>query len=193
MVLALPPIALELYHGNVHLLMAAAIALGFRYPWTWAFVLLTKVTPGRRRAVVRGATRVAVTWRSRSESTAAISLVTFVVAPHYWSEWIASIFSNLSEPQFFSVPPAAPIRLPIAVVLLFWGARTDRPWTVADRRDPGTADHLAARPDRRPGGDSVPAPRRSRRGGARLGAGRRPAWLRHLRGGVRRWRAAASR
>ncbi len=26
--------------------MAAAIALGFRYPATWAFVLLAKVTPG---------------------------------------------------------------------------------------------------------------------------------------------------
>ena len=54
--LALPPVALELYHGNVHLLMAAAIALGFRYPWTWSFVILTKVTPGHRAAVVRGAT-----------------------------------------------------------------------------------------------------------------------------------------
>ena len=43
---ALPPVALELYHGNIHLWIAAAIALGFRYPWTWGFVLLTKVTPG---------------------------------------------------------------------------------------------------------------------------------------------------
>ena len=43
---AFPPVALELYHGNVHLLIAAAIALGFSYPWTWSFVLLTKVTPG---------------------------------------------------------------------------------------------------------------------------------------------------
>ena len=45
-VLAFPPVALELYHGNVHLLMAAAIALGFRYPAAWSFILLTKVTPG---------------------------------------------------------------------------------------------------------------------------------------------------
>ncbi|HYI21777.1 MAG TPA: glycosyltransferase family 87 protein [Candidatus Limnocylindrales bacterium] len=129
-VLALPPIALELYHGNVHLLMAAAIALGFRYPWTWAFVLMTKVSPGI--GVLWFAFRRE--WRSLAIAlgvTAAISLGTYVVAPHYWSEWVASIFSNLSEPQFFSVPPAAPLRLPLAVVLLFWGARTDRPWTVA--------------------------------------------------------------
>ena len=45
-ILAFPPVALELYHGNIHLWIAAAIALGFRYPWTWGFVLLTKVTPG---------------------------------------------------------------------------------------------------------------------------------------------------
>ena len=45
-VLAFPPVALELYHGNIHLLIAAAIALGFRYPAAWSFVLLTKVTPG---------------------------------------------------------------------------------------------------------------------------------------------------
>ena len=45
-VLAFPPVALELYHGNVHLLIAAAIVLGFRWPATWAFVILTKVTPG---------------------------------------------------------------------------------------------------------------------------------------------------
>ena len=38
--------------------------------------------------------------------------------------------SNLYEPQFYSVPPPRRIRLPIAAVLLFWGARTDRPWTV---------------------------------------------------------------
>ena len=41
-VLAFPPVALELYHGNVHLLMAAAIALGFRYPAAWAFIVLRR-------------------------------------------------------------------------------------------------------------------------------------------------------
>ena len=29
------------------------------------------------------------------------------------------------------MPPAAPIRLPIAALVVIWGARTDRPWTVA--------------------------------------------------------------
>lgn len=43
---AFPPVAIELYHGNIHLLIAAATALGFRHPWTWSFVLLTKPTAG---------------------------------------------------------------------------------------------------------------------------------------------------
>jgi hypothetical protein len=127
--LALPPIALELYHGNIHLLIAAAIVLGFRYPWTWAFVLLSKVTPGV--GVLWFAARRE--WRSLAialGATAVVSIATFVVAPHYWREWLDSIVSNLSEPQFYSVPPPAPIRLPLAALLVIWGARTDRPWTV---------------------------------------------------------------
>jgi len=128
--LALPPVALELYHGNVHLLIAVAIALGFRYPWTWSFVILTKVTPGI------GLLWFAVRreWRNLGialGATAAISLVTFVVAPHYWQEWIDSLISNINEPQFFSVPPPAYVRLPIAAAVVIWGALTDRPWTVA--------------------------------------------------------------
>src|SRR5690348_6311250 len=44
--LAFPPILFELSMGNIHLLLAAAIVLGFRWPAAWSFVLLTKVTPG---------------------------------------------------------------------------------------------------------------------------------------------------
>ena len=38
--------AFELLGGNIHLLLAVAIVAGFRWPAAWAFVLLTKVTPG---------------------------------------------------------------------------------------------------------------------------------------------------
>ncbi|MEA2677484.1 MAG: hypothetical protein QOJ81_1625 [Chloroflexota bacterium] len=127
---ALPPIALELYHGNIHLLMAAAIVLGMRYPAAWSFVLLTKVTPGV------GLLWFAVRreWRALAialGATLAISAAAFVFAPHYWREWLDSIVSNLNEPQSYSLPPPAPIRLPIAALIVIWGARTDRPWTVA--------------------------------------------------------------
>ena len=127
--LALPPVALELYHGNVHLIMAAAIALGFRYPWTWAFVVLTKIGPGvgllwfafrrewRNLAIALGA-------------TVAVSVATALIAPGYWSDFGRSLISNLGEPQHYSIPPPAPIRIPLAIALVFWGARSDRPWTV---------------------------------------------------------------
>jgi hypothetical protein len=126
---ALPPVALELYHGNVHLLIAAAVALGFRYPWTWAFVVLTKITPGI--GLIWFAARRE--WRALAialTATAVVSLAAAVVAPNYWREWLDSILSNLNEPQHYSVPPPAPVRLPLAALLVFWGARTDRPWTV---------------------------------------------------------------
>jgi len=59
-VLMLVPVFVDLTVGNIHLLLAAAILLGFRWPWTWSFVLLTKITPGIGTAVVRGSTGVAI-------------------------------------------------------------------------------------------------------------------------------------
>jgi hypothetical protein len=129
--LALPPVALELYHGNVHLLMAVAIAIGFSAPWAWSFVILTKVSPGV------GLLWFAVRreWRSLAialGATALFSLAAFIAAPDYWSEFVASIQSNLGAPTYgYDIPPPLIIRLPIAAALVIWGARTDRPWTVA--------------------------------------------------------------
>jgi hypothetical protein len=128
--LALPPVALELYHGNVHLLMAAAVALGFSQPWTWSFVVLTKVTPGV------GLLWFAVRreWRSLAialGATAAASVAAAVIAPGLWREWLDATLGNLGEPTFgFDIPPPLIIRLPLAALLVTWGARTDRPWTV---------------------------------------------------------------
>ena len=78
--LAFPPVAIDLYHGNIHLLLAVAIVLGFRYPAAWAFVLLTKVTPGIGLLwfAARGE------WRKLGIAlgfTAAIVAVTFVFMP----------------------------------------------------------------------------------------------------------------
>jgi hypothetical protein len=129
--LALPPVALELYHGNVHLLIAVAVALGFRQPWTWSFVVLTKISPGV------GLLWFAVRreWRSLAiavGATAVFAALAAVVAPTYWPEFTDSIRSNLGSPTFgYDIPPPLIIRLPLAAVLVTWGARTDRPWTVA--------------------------------------------------------------
>jgi hypothetical protein len=132
LVLSFPPVALEIYHGNVHLLMAVAIAIGFRYPAAWAFVLLTKVTPGI------GLLWFAVRreWRKLAIAlgfTAAIVAISIVIDGRLWASWINdSLLATAggkptNQPE---IPIPLLLRLPVAAAIVTWGARTDRPWTV---------------------------------------------------------------
>ena len=57
--LFIPAVAIELNAVNINLLIVGAVLVGFRYPMAWAFIILTKVTPGRRIAVVRRPARMA--------------------------------------------------------------------------------------------------------------------------------------
>jgi hypothetical protein len=127
---AIPFVAIELYHGNIHILLAVAIVLGFKHPWTWSFVLLTKPSAGIGLLwfVVRG------DWRALGialGTTLAIVAVSFVVAPQAWFDWIELMLGNVGVPPL-SANIRIPlwIRLPVAAVLVIWGARTDRRWTV---------------------------------------------------------------
>ena len=130
-ILAFPPVALELYHGNVHLLIAAAIALGFRYPVAWVFVLVTKVTPGV------GLLWFAVRreWRSLAIAlgvTAALVAVSLAFDFRLWQQWIERdlLVSFQQPPNQPQIPIPLLLRLPAAAALVIWGARTDRKWTV---------------------------------------------------------------
>lgn len=131
-VLAFPPVALELYHGNVHLLMAAAIALGFRYPVAWSFLLLTKVTPGI--GLIWFAVRRE--WRPLAIAcgfTAALVAVSLLVDRQLWVDWLnESILKTAGgEPlNQFSIAIPLVLRLPVAAIIVAWGGRTGRPWTV---------------------------------------------------------------
>ena len=129
--LAFPPVALELYHGNVHLFLAVAIVLGFRYPATWAFVVLTKVSPGVGALwyLFRGE------WRKLAiavGATLAIAAVSFVIAPDLWRQYTQTMIDNLAyDPGHpYPVPIPLPIRMAAGAALVAWGARTDRRWTV---------------------------------------------------------------
>jgi Glycosyltransferase family 87 len=132
LVLAFPPVALELYHGNVHLLMAAAIALGFRYPVAWSFILLTKVTPGV--GLVWFAVRRE--WRPLAIAlgvSAAVVAVSLLVDAHLWVAWLEeSVLKTAGGAPLnqFSIAIPLLIRLPGAGLLVAWGALTDRRWTV---------------------------------------------------------------
>jgi Glycosyltransferase family 87 len=131
LLLAFPPIALEVYHGNIHLFLAAAIVLGFRWPVAWAFVLLTKVSPG-----------VGVLWFAfRGEwrrfgiaigATVAIATVSFAVAPDLWRQYVQTMLDNLAyDPGHpYPIPIPLAVRLVASTAIVWWGARTDRRWTV---------------------------------------------------------------
>jgi Glycosyltransferase family 87 len=135
--LALPfllfiPISFEIVSGNVHLLIAAAIVAGFRYPVAWALPLLTKVTPGV--ALLWFAVRRE--WRSLAiavGATAAISAVSFVLAPDAWRQWAALLVRDAGAPLQtlgWYAPIPLLVRLPVAAAVVVWGARTNRRWTV---------------------------------------------------------------
>lgn len=120
----------ELWGGNVTLLIALAVVAGFRWPATWAFVLLTKVTPGV------GLLWFAVRreWWSLATAlgaTLALVAVSTLIAPGLWRDWVDLLFWNAGrDVTSGSIPIPFVARLPVAIVLLVWGARTDRRWVV---------------------------------------------------------------
>ncbi|HEY7737086.1 MAG TPA: glycosyltransferase family 87 protein [Candidatus Limnocylindrales bacterium] len=128
--LLFPFTAMEIAGGNIHLLLAGAIVAGFRWPGTWALVLLTKITPGI------GLLWFAVRreWRAlfiAGGVTAVIVAASFIVLPGAWRQWLDVILANAGRGgTWASVPVPLWIRLPLAVALVVWGARTDRRWTV---------------------------------------------------------------
>jgi hypothetical protein len=128
--LLFPPVALDIYTGNVHVLFAVVAVYGLRYPALWAFPLLTKVTPGiglvwflvrrewRNLAIALGA-------------TLAIVAVSFALTPTAWTDWIALLSANAGADVVYPhVPVPMLYRLPFAFALVAWGAWTDRRWTV---------------------------------------------------------------
>ena len=128
--LLFPFTAMEIAGGNISLLLAVAIVVGFRWPAAWSLVLLTKITPGIGLLwfVVRRE------WRSLAialGATAAIVVASAAFAPQAWRDWIDVVVANAGKGgTWAAVPIPLVLRLPVAVALIVWGARTDRRWTV---------------------------------------------------------------
>ena len=136
--LLVPVVSIELLTANINLIIAVAIVAGFRRPWTWSLVLLTKITPGI------GLLWFAVRreWRSLAIALAATGCfvaISAVVAPHLWAEWFGWLFKYAGQPplteaeggwytQPFPVPRA--IRFLIAAAIVVFGALTNRPQNV---------------------------------------------------------------
>jgi glycosyl transferase family 87 len=125
------PVIDEVGTGNIHLMLGAAIVLAFRYPGAWAFPLLTKVTPGVGVLWLLGARR----WRAFAIAagvTAAIGLVSFVLAPGLWTDWLTVLSENAGRPipAYASIIPGPLIvRTAIAGLLALAGGALG--WRIA--------------------------------------------------------------
>ena len=130
--LLVPYVYSDLFLGNIHILLAAAVVLSLRWPAVWAIPLLTKPSCGVGLLwfVARGE------WRRLATAlgvTAAIAALTFLVAPALWPKWIDYVLATGVAPDVGTarwVPLPLLLRLPAAAVLVVWGARTNRAWTL---------------------------------------------------------------
>ena len=153
----------ELAGGNISLLLAVAIVLGFRWPAAWALILLTKVSPGigliwfavrrewRNLAIALGATVIVV-------ATSA------AIMPWAWVDWIGVLYPCRRSRRDVG-RRAHPVPRPAAVRDLDRGlGRPDRsaldgpgrlhacaPGAVVRRSDDAPRDHRPARPRDRAG------------------------------------------
>jgi hypothetical protein len=126
------PVADEISTGNIHLLIAAALVIGFRQTASYAFPLLTKVTPG-----------VAILWFAAAgflrqfgvglAVTSAFALVSILIAPQQWADWIQLLRSSAGVPipgDIAVIPGPLWLRAGIAAVLVIIAGRRSWRWGV---------------------------------------------------------------
>ncbi|MGD8485611.1 MAG: hypothetical protein PVG27_07555 [Chloroflexota bacterium] len=118
----------EIWGGNITILLAAAIVLGFGRSVAWAFPLLTKVVPGVgvlwfavRRQWLQFAIAIA--------ATVAIIAGTALVTPGLWADWFQLLLSSTGSS---TVPGSVPVpliaRLPVAIAVIAVAAWRDVRW-----------------------------------------------------------------
>lgn len=118
------PISYELFVGQVHLFIAAAIVVGFGRPIAWAFPILTKVTPGLGLlwfAVQRD-------WRALAMAlggTLGIVAVSYLLSPSAWSDWIAFLTASSGGGDVL-IP-----RIIVGALIVVAGALANLRWTMA--------------------------------------------------------------
>jgi hypothetical protein len=118
------PISYELFVGQVHLFIAAAIVIGFGRPIAWAFPILTKVTPGLGLLwfIVRR------DWRALAIAlggTLGIVAVSYARSPSAWSDWIAFLTASSGGGDVLI------LRTVLGAVIVVVGALANQRWTVA--------------------------------------------------------------
>ena len=128
----LPPVAMSVALGQLDIAFAVVAVVGLRWPAVWALPILTKVTPG-----------VGIVWfvvrhewhalGTAVGATLAIAVASAALDPAGWVGWFAML-TRLDFPAIGGGLLLLPIdlwaRLPAAGLLVAWGARTDRHWTI---------------------------------------------------------------
>lgn len=127
----LPPVILTLVQGQLDIAFAVVAVLGLRWPALWVLPLLTKITPGI--GIVWFLVRRE--WRSLVIAmgvTLGVMAVSFMLDPGGWASWAAMLLRAEfpTDPQLVYLDVPLTIRIPIALVVIAWGARTNRTWTI---------------------------------------------------------------
>ena len=122
---------LDVWAGNINLLLAYAVVIGFRHRSAWAFVLVTKVSPGIGLAWFAFQRR----WREvllTLALTALIVTASYALSPALWADWL-SLLATQVQPGIYpqAIPLSVFVRFPLALLVLWWSARTNRRWPVA--------------------------------------------------------------
>ena len=127
----LPPVLITLVQGQLDIAFAAVAVLGLRWPALWVVPLLTKITPG-----------IGIVWfLARREwrhltialgATLAVMGVSFLLDQGGWASWVAMLLRAEfpHDPQLVYLDVPLTIRLPLALAVIVWGARTTRFWTI---------------------------------------------------------------
>ena len=124
------PVASEVNAANINLLIAVVMVLGFRWPALWVIPLLTKPSMGVGLLwfLLRGE------WRKAAipiAIAAVLAGVSFLFDQGIWFKWVDFLAHDTPPVGEWPYPYPIWARLPISLLLVVWGARTNRPWTVA--------------------------------------------------------------
>jgi hypothetical protein len=129
---AFPPVASELFHGNIHIALAALIVVGIRYSPALGIVGLAKLTTGV--AMLWPVFRR--DWRGVIETSAVILAIVaasvLLQGTEIWVAWFDHLSARAETTHIGGALIDVPLtlRLPVAVGLLAWGAVSDRRWTL---------------------------------------------------------------
>ena len=123
------PVWVNLWYGNIGILMAAALVLVFRWPGAWSFLLLTKVTPGIGLAWFAARRE----WRYLRDAllvTLAIVAISFLISPGAWLDWPQHLAGSSAQGEIFLQLPPLWIRLTAAMGIAAIGGLLSARWAV---------------------------------------------------------------